>query len=102
MGFKVSDLKNWTVKRDVDFNEGQKLILTIAVKKRSEFEEIVQGGNDFKTAKALITDVAGFEDDDGNPLSDKETWATIEAYPALIMRLASEAVDAQYQAALKN
>lgn len=102
MGFKLSDLKGWTVKRDVEIAQGHILSIEIAIKTRDEFEAIVKANSDLDTAKALIVDVSGLDDEKGKALPRAKAFEQIAAYPAIVMRLAAEAVDAQYQAAIKN
>ena len=102
MSFKISDLKNWTVERDIALTDSATIKVTIAIKKRSEFEAVANKGVDLDTAKFLVTGIAGMTGENDKELDLKAAWAEIADYPSMIMAITQTAIDAQYTAAVKN
>lgn len=103
MPFKKSDLKNWTVERDVELFPGASVTIDIKVVPSSEFSKVCDLGDDYNTAKTFTADVRGYQDDKGKPLSADVFWEDVKSFPpAVIFALASKISAAQYDAAAKN
>ena len=103
MAFKRSDLKNWTVSRQIEVMAGASFHIDIKIISEKDGMEIVDRGSDIETAKAFVAGVQGYQNEKSEDMTLTEFWDDVSTLPPTVVhKIALECVNAQHDAALKN
>lgn len=105
MAFKRSALKNWIVTRTVTLFGDNTVEIDVRVMSKADGEAVIAKGSDVETVKGLVSAMRGYQDEKGKELGFEGFVADLESGvlpPAAAGGVASEAINAQFDAAIKN
>lgn len=105
MAFKRSALKNWIVTRVVTLFSDNSVEVDVRVVSKADGEAIIAKGSDVETVKGFVSAMRGYQDEKGKELGIEGFIADLESGvlpPAAAGGIASEAINAQFDAAIKN
>lgn len=105
MAFKRGLKSDWVVTRPVKFGDSDEVSIKVKVIPKKDGEAITAKGDDIETVRGFVTTMDGYQDEKGKPLTLDDFLADCESgelAPAYAAAVAIAAINAQYDAAIKN
>lgn len=105
MAFKRSALKNWIITRPVTLFDENSVEVDVRVMPKTDGEAIIAKGSDVESVKGFVSAMRGYQDEKGKELGLEGFIADLESGvlpPAAAGGVASVAINAQFDAAIKN